>query len=257
MFYTLDVVCSQLNFGPIVAAVVAVFFGMASLTARRFGYVPNIIITSLLTVTTVLLFVVVIFVILDTTCILPNAKSAFKEDYEIPTIKCYVQRKTDVDDFIQRIQSKNIRLDGYYFLEGVHGCGKSTSIQTSLLPYSESGIAHLYLQVTSTKDLTDRLYSKLKITNYCESWWSTIRSFMKVPSPACPDEPAARFKYALDILTLAATEINKEDGFPPLVVFDNMAQIMKTPDDLEIIRFTRLCKGNVRWKIYDYFVCIE
>ena len=153
MSYTLDVICSQLNFGPIVAAVVAVFFGMASL----------IVITSLLTVMVVPLFVVVIFVILDTTCILPNAKSAFKEDYEIPTIKCYVQRETEVDDFIQRIQSKNIRLGGYYFLEGVHGCGKSTSIQTSLLPYSESGIAHLYLQVTSTKDLTDRLYSKLKI----------------------------------------------------------------------------------------------
>ena len=52
---------------------------------------------------------------------------------------------------------------------------------------------------------------------------------------ACPDEPVARLKYALEVLKLAATKICQDDGVLPLVVFDNTAQILTQPDGVKII----------------------
>ena len=58
---------------------------------------------------------------------------------------------------------------------------------------------------------------------------------MKLQSFACPDDPAARMNYALKVLTQAAAETNREDGVPPVVVFDNVAHIMGKPGGLETI----------------------
>ena len=65
---------------------------------------------------------------------------------------------------------------------------------------------HLYVKVATDGDLTATLYSVLKIQDYCDSTWAGLCSFMKVPPVACPNEPVARLKYALQMLTLAPAE---------------------------------------------------
>ena len=252
----MDIVCSQLAFRPVTVAFVAVFVFCTPLIIRKCSTLTwqllrdYTFIKDLVKISSVPLCVTLFTALVDTTCIVPNAKTAFKEDYKIPTIKCYVHRKTEMDHLMRLIQLTSDHPGGYFLLEGVHGSGKSTILQQSLLPYSESGIAHLYVQVGVDGDLIASLYSALKIKDYCDSTWAGIRSLMNLPSNACPDEPVARFKYALEVLELAAAEICQDDGVPPLVVFDNTAQILMQPDGVKIIHLLQDTAKDVSDKRY-------
>ena len=234
MSHSLDIICSQLafSFWPITIAFVTGFVVLIPVWLV-FGDFSTLIKT-LVKISSVSLCVSLLTAFIDTTCIVPNAKTAFKEDYKIPTVECYIQRKTEVDKLMGLIWPTRAHA-GYFLLEGVHGSGKSTLLQQSLLPYSVSGIAHLYVHVNADGDLTASLYSVLKIEKYCDNMWSKTRLFMNLLSNACPVEPLARLNYALKVLQLAADEIHQDDGVPPLVVFDNTAQILKQPNGEQII----------------------
>ena len=237
MSYFLEVVCSHLQVWPIIVAVV---MGLLSL-AIVVKIIPNArgpargFFPYLLSLTAVPFVVIVIFAALDGTCIVPNAKAAFKEEQKIQNITCYVERKAEMDHLIDEIRPAELHPGGYYLLDGLHGCGKSTIIQRSLSPYSKSGIAHLYIAVTTEEDLAVSLYAKLKLDVYCQGWWSKIHLIMDMQKHACPDDPTDRITYALRVLTEAAELTTEEDGVPPIVVFDNLALVMTMPGGLQTI----------------------
>ena len=118
-----------------------------------------------LTVSAISISLFVFATIFDTICVLPNAKAAFKDDYDVPSIQCFVQRKPEVDRLMELIQPSTCHPGGYFLLEGFHGSGKSTLLQQSILPYNESGITHLYIKVATNGDVMDSLYSALKVRN--------------------------------------------------------------------------------------------
>ena len=48
-------------------------------------------------------FFLVFVAVFDTSCVLPNVKAAFKADYDIPNIQCFVQRKPEVERLMEFI----------------------------------------------------------------------------------------------------------------------------------------------------------
>lgn len=235
MSYFLDVACSHLNSESFNIVVLVTFITIVCSSYYLFRRECLAICKAVATMSAIPLILMAIFATLDSNCIVPNAKSAFKEDYQIPNITCYVPRKAEMDNLLETIRPTKPYSIGYYLLDGLHGCGKSTIIQKALSPYSKSGIAHLYIQVTIMTNLADSLYEKLKLDMYCKGWWSKISSFMNMRTHACPDDPVDRIKYALNVLKQAAEQTKEEDGVPPIVVFDNLALILSMPSGLQTI----------------------
>ena len=232
MSYFLEVVCA--NLAPIIVTLLVGVLTLAIVVIIKWR-VRSEFFSNLLSVTAVPFVVIFILAALDGTCIVPNAKTAFKKDHEMLTIKCYMERKAEMDDLINELRPMEPHPGGYYLLDGVHGCGKTTIIQRSLSPYSKSGIAHLYIEVTTEKNLADTLYQELKLDVYCHGWWSQITSIVNMQTHVCVNDPTARIKFALRVLTQAAQQTKEEDGVPPVVVFDNLALIMSMPGGLRTI----------------------
>ena len=228
----MDIVCSQLSSLTLSLIVVTFTIGMALafFLFKFWDFIKSSLTMSALSIT---LFVFVS--LLNTICVFPNARAAFKADYDVPSVPCFVKRSAEVDLLMEYLQPSTLHPKGYFLLEGLHGSGKSTLLQQSILPYSESGIAHLYIKVNVKGDITNNLYSALKLKEYCDSYWATICSYLNIPSNTCPNDPVARLEYALNVLTVVASEIRNEDGIPPLVIFDNIARILTQPNGTEII----------------------
>ena len=174
--------------------------------------------------------VIVLFV--DSYCIVPNAKSAFKEGFQSERTKCLIQRPDIIRELVNVLQPKSGHPGGYFLLEGLHGCGKTTVLKQIV---ADSASDVLYVPVDEDGDVSVGLYSALKIDAYCESYLEKLCSLVNLPSRSCPKESSARLEYALHILETAATEIYFEDNHSPSVVFDNTAQILKRSDGLHII----------------------
>ena len=217
----MDIVCSQLT-----SSLFRIIGTLVLGTALALFFKFYIEFSKYVTVSAISISVLAFVAIFDTICVLPNAKEAFKDDYDVPSISCYMERKLEVDLLMQLIQPSTRHPGGYFLLEGLHGSGKSTILQQSVLPYTKSGIVHLHIKVSTNGDDTDSLYSALKVQEYCDSKWATLCSY---PSHTCQNDPVARLEYVLKVLTVAASEIHREDGIPPLVVFDNTAQILTKP----------------------------
>ena len=76
----------------------------------------------------------------------------------------------------------------------------------------------------------------LKLDRHCDGYWAKLlHSYIKLPS-SCPEESLARLKYALDILKAAATEIFKDDNYPPAIVLDDLSQTLKQPDGKRMVQ---------------------
>ena len=122
-------------------------------------------------------------------------------------------------------------------VEGTHGTGKTTVLRQALLPFSVSGVAHLHVHVGGNGDVGTSLWSALKLEDYCQSSWAKILSYPNVPPHTfiCSSSPSDRLHFALKILTEVAAQISEEDGIPPVVVFDNTAQILNYPDGLKSV----------------------
>ena len=160
-------------------------------------------------------------------CVVPNAKAAFKAGLPNDSVACFVPRTNLVRD-IQRTILRSPSADdeprhpgGYILIQGRHGCGKTTILKQAL---AESGPGILYVPVGYNGDVSLSLYQSLRIDEYCESFWVT---YLKLPLKVCPDDPLSRLEYGLKILTQAAAEIVQEEGYIPVVVFDNLSQILK------------------------------
>ena len=175
---------------------------------------------------------VVIVIFMDGCCIVPNAKSAFKEGFQSERTQCLIQRPDIIRQLVSVLQPKSGHPGGYFLLEGLHGCGKTTVLK-QIVADSASDI--LYVPVSVDGDVSVGLYSALKIDAYCESFLTRLCSYVNFPSRSCPKESSARLKYALHILETAATEIYFEDNRSPSVVFDNTAQILKRSDGAQIV----------------------
>ena len=175
---------------------------------------------------------VVIVIFVDSYCIVPNAKSAFKDGFQSERTKCLIQRPDIIRELKKVLQPKSDHPGGYFLLEGLHGCGKTTVLKQIV---ADSASDVLYVPVGDNGDVSVGLYSALKIDAYCKSYWARLGSFVNLPSESCPKESSARLEYALHILETAATEIYFKDNHSPSVVFDNTAQILKRSDGLHII----------------------
>ena len=119
---------------------------------------------------------------------------------------------------------------GYALLVGPPGCGKTTILQQAI---AECGSGILHVPVNHDGDVSDSLYSALKISKFCES------TYVRVPSRSCPDEPSSHFKYALEILKETATKMFK-DKYLPSVMFDNTEQL-----ELSRAHTPRACTSTV------------
>ena len=122
---------------------------------------------------------------------------------------------------------------GYALLVGPLGYGKTTILQQAI---AECGSGILHVPVNHDRDVSDSLYSALKISKFCES---ALHSYVRVPSRSCPDEPSSRFKYALEILKETATKMF-EDKYLPSVMFDNTEQL-----ELSRAHTPRACTSTV------------
>ena len=78
---------------------------------------------------------------------------------------------------------------------------------------------------------------RFTLQEYCDSKWAMLRSYLKIPSNTGPNDPVARlvYVYVLKVLTVAASEIRHKDGIPPLVIFDNTAQILTKPGGIQTV----------------------
>ena len=224
-----DIVCS-VPWWPIIVGA-----SITTILTVWFFYTDNMI----KCVATALPLVAAFFLmIVDSECILPNAKAAFRESFQSAPVPCLVERPDmlrEVKAIIKPPPSDdpyNIHIGGYYLIEGVHGCGKTTILQQVI---ADSGPGILYVSVGSNGDVSSSLYSALKIDVFCNSAWARMFSFLKVPIESCSSEWPGRLDYALEILTKAATEIFFEDKYPPSVIFDNTAHILKRPEGTEMI----------------------
>ena len=188
---------------------------------------------TILKMTAVLAFLVIGALLLDTVCIIPNAKAAFKAGLPKDSIACFVPRKDIVRDIqwtIRRLPSADkppLHPGGYTLIKGQHGCGKTTILKQAL---TKSGPGILYVPVDVDGDVSVSLYRSLKVNMYCDGFWPKFLSYLKIPSSICLDDPQSRLKYALQILAQAAAEITQEEGYIPVVVFDNLSQILKQQD---------------------------
>ena len=178
--------------------------------------------------TAAIVFLVISALLLDTICIVPNAKSAFKAGLPKDSIACFVPRENVVRNIqwtIQRSPSMDhkppLHPGGYALIIGQHGCGKTTILKQAL---TESGSGILYVPVGVDGDVSLSLYQSLKINAYCKGFWP---NFFSLHSNICSDAPHSRLKYALQILAQVAAEIAKEEGYIPVVVFDKLSQILK------------------------------
>ena len=123
---------------------------------------------------------------------------------------------------------------GYLLLEGLHGSGKITLLQMSILSFNESSRAHLYILIDFKGDVAQGLYSALRIQEYCDSMWAKIRSSLGIQSSVCPIKEE-RLEYALRLLTQVCSEVHDATGILLLIIFDNTALILNTPDDIHTI----------------------
>lgn len=171
--------------------------------------------------TAAIVFLVIGTLLLDTICIIPNAKAAFKAGLPKDSIACFVSRETVVRNIqwtIRRLPSKDhkppLHPGGYTLIKGQHGCRKTTILKQAL---TESGPGILYVPVGVDGDVSVSLYRSVKINAYCESFWTNFFSYLKIPSNICPDDPHSRLKYALQILAQVAAEITQEEGYIPVV----------------------------------------
>ena len=185
---------------------------------------------TLLTMAAVPTLFVFSFLLIYGLCVVPNAKAAFKAGLPNDSVACFVPRTNLVRD-IQRTILRSPSADdeprhpgGYILIKGRHGCGKTTILKRAL---TESGPGILYVPVGFNGDISLSLYQSLRINEYCEGFWVTFYTFLKLPLKVCPDDPLSRLEYGLKILTQAATEIVQEEGYIPVVVFDNLSQTLK------------------------------
>ena len=186
--------------------------------------------STIFTVSAVPIIVVIAMVLVDSCCIVPITKTAFRHSFQTETVACLVQRP-DLSSELKDILKPESHSGGYYLLEGPHGCGKTTILKNTI---AECGSGILYVPFKAHhKHASDSLYSAMKLLDSCESNWVAIRSH--VPPGICQMESSAHFKYTLKILYQAAGEIFSEDKYPPTVVFDNMAQILQYPDGIQTI----------------------
>ena len=188
--------------------------------------------STVLTVSTVPIIVVVSMILVDSCCIVPIAKAALRRGFQTETVACLVPRQSLASELKDILKPDN-HSGGYYLLEGPHGCGKTTILKNTI---AECGSGILYIPFKAHhKHASDGLYSAMKFLDYCESHWVALRSHFGVPPGICQVESIAHFKHALRVLHQGAGEISSEDKYPPTVVFDNMAQILRYPDGIQTI----------------------
>ena len=105
------------------------------------------IITALMIMTALPAFLVISGLVLDTVCVVPNAKAAFKVGLPNTSVNCYIPRQ----ELVRKIQGilrppsvddEPVHPGGYYLIEGQHGCGKTTILKRALV---ESGPGILYV----------------------------------------------------------------------------------------------------------------
>ena len=166
------------------------------------------IITALMTIALPALLVIS-GLVLDTVCVVPNAKAAFKVGLPNTSVNCYIPRQ----ELVRKIQGilrspsaddEPVHPGGYYFIEGQHGCGKTTILKRALV---ESGPGILYVPLGIDGDVSVSLYEALKINVYCKGYWAKLSSYLKLPSEICHNDPLDRLKFAFQILRQAAAEI--------------------------------------------------
>lgn len=104
------------------------------------------IITALMTIALPALLVIS-GLVLDTVCVVPNAKAAFKVGLPNTSVNCYIPRQ----ELVRKIQGilrspsaddEPVHPGSYYLIEGQHGCGKTTILKRALV---ESGPGILYV----------------------------------------------------------------------------------------------------------------
>ena len=177
---------------------------------------------------TVLMFLValvLILLLLDGVCIVPNAKSAFKEGLSNSSIPCYVPRNNLVQQIKLKLRRPSINgspyLGGYALIGGQPGCGKMTIIQQAVI---ETGPGILYISVGANGDVLGSPYRALRIEAYCSSYWIKLQSYLNMTTSVCSGNSV---EYALEILSKAAKEIFGEEGYTPAVVLDNLSYVLK------------------------------
>ena len=236
-FHFWDTVC--ITWWPIVASITTVTLTMyVVLYCYRSDKSVAQLFQAICGITTLqLTFIIFLVIVIDTECILPNAKFAFQQPLKFKPVSCLIPRP----DEIHKVQSiltpphnntYRIHPGLYFLISGPHGSGKTTLIQQAISNGSSSRA--LYVSV-GQKKLGINLYSALKIDLYCDSYWSLFRKAVRIQSPACSDNLEIRFEYALEILKQAAAEIYSTDNYPPAIVFDNLARVLRHPDGLEKI----------------------
>ena len=235
MYLFWDTVCPYTT-SNLMYVSVAVFFTIVAVIVSTLYICSHVTILGkirqlLVSTVPIILISVVALILIDNNCIVPNAKATFKQGYQNPSVECLVQRPAQLSR-LKDILKPRRHPGGYYLLVGPHGCGKTTVLQKAV---AECGSGVMYLPMIPGKDVSDVLYSALRISEFCKSNWASLRSYVGVPSRSCPKTPSDRFKYALEVLEAAATEIFSEDKSPPSLVFDGTEQILQLVGGVKII----------------------
>ena len=209
----------------------AIFTIVLGCMLPTFMYANEKIITTVMMTTALPIYLVISF-LLDTVCIVPNAKAAISVGVPNTSVSCYIPRNgviRNIQDLLrsQSVDDAPLHPGGYFFIEGQLGCGKTTIVRQAL---TEIGPGVLYVPVGVDGDVSMSLYRSLRIDEYCAGFWAMLYTYLKLPLQVCPDNPHSCLKFALTIIILllkAAAEIIVNKQYVPIVVFDNLSQILK------------------------------
>ena len=245
MAHFIDIVCSYLDFMTLIWIIITLVIGIfiaIILKYSDFSHFRSYFQLSVLTTC-----VIIFFLFFDTICVYPNAKAAMTStsDSDILNIECLVPRKAELDYLRSDLQRF-----GYFLLEGHHGSGKTTllkMLKSSLI--NESSKAVLYVSIPYDGDVAQGVYSALRIEEYCDSTWTEIRSYMRIPSPVCAEKK--RLKYALQLLMQVCSDVHDATGIAPLIIFDSTALILKKEDGKRTLSHLQdMAKEAVDWGNY-------
>ena len=161
-------------------------------------------------------------------CEVSLVKAAFLDGYQVPFKPpgCAVNRSDDIQMLADTIEQG----PHYFLLEGLRGCGKTTTL---LYAVNYFGAGAQYVSVTSFTDFDDSLASTVSLQYICmPDFWEHLANYLGFSTSVCANRPLERVRQILQVLDSAAWEM---EGHHPILIIDNIGNLLNKDEGEDIL----------------------